>query len=143
MTESSDDDLGVQPLEGIFGMVDTDDSDDNETLAEMQKKEAEREQNLALADRCRKEVTKIVKAGSQGGRAPTKHTPSKSGKQTGVQKQPTVGTSGTKHTSIKLANRLEHRSNQWRGHRETNRKQNITTGWEPGHYWKLDSIRNW
>ena len=43
MTESSDDDLGVQPLEGVFGMVDTDDSDDDETLTEMQKKEAERE----------------------------------------------------------------------------------------------------
>ena len=40
--ESSDDDLGVQPLEGVFGMVDTDDSDDDETLTEMQKKEAER-----------------------------------------------------------------------------------------------------
>ena len=40
--ESSDDDLGVQPLEGVFGMVDTDDSDDDETLAEMQKKEAAR-----------------------------------------------------------------------------------------------------
>ena len=44
VTESSDDDLGEQPLEG-FGMVDTDDSDDDETLAEMQKKEAERKQN--------------------------------------------------------------------------------------------------
>ena len=42
VTESSDDDLGVQPLEGVFGMVDTNDSDDDETLAEVQKKEAER-----------------------------------------------------------------------------------------------------
>ena len=58
---------------------------------------------MALADRCRKEEAKIVKAGSQGGRAPTKHTPSKSAKQTGAQKQPTAGTSGMKHTSIKLA----------------------------------------
>ena len=103
VTESSDDDLGVQPLEGIFGMVDTNDSDDDETLTEMQKKEAEREQNLALADRCRKEVAKIVKAGSQGGRTPTKHTPSKLAKQTGAQNQPTVGTLRMKHTSIKLA----------------------------------------
>ena len=69
MRESSDDDLGIQPLEGVFGMVDTDDSDDDETLTEMQKKKAEREQNLALADRCRKAAAKIVKAGSQGGRA--------------------------------------------------------------------------
>ena len=53
---------------------------------------------MALADRCRKEAAKIVKAGSQGGRAPTRHTPSKSAKQTGAQKQPTVGTSGMKHT---------------------------------------------
>ena len=66
VTESSDDDLGVQPLEGVFGIAGTDDSDDDKTLAEMQKKEVERKQNLALADRCRKEVAKIVKAGSQG-----------------------------------------------------------------------------
>ena len=84
-------------------MVDTNDSDDDETLTEMQKKEAEREQNLILADRCRKEAAKIVKAGSQGGRAPTKHTPSKSAKQTRAKKQPTAGTLGTKHTSIKSA----------------------------------------
>ena len=103
VTESSDDDLGVQPLEGVFGMVDTNDSDDDETLTEMQKKEAEREQNLALADRCRKEAAKIVKAGSQGGRAPTKHTPSKLAKQTRAQKQPTAGTLRMKHTSIKSA----------------------------------------
>ena len=93
----------LQPLEGVFGMVNTDDSDDDETLAEMQKKEAEREQNLALADRCRKEAAKIVKAGSQGGRAPMKQTPSKMAKQTGAQKQPTAGTSGMKRISIKLA----------------------------------------
>ena len=58
---------------------------------------------MALADPCRKEAAKIVKTGSQGGRAPTKHTPSKLAKQTGAQKQPTAGTSGMKHTSIKLA----------------------------------------
>ena len=103
VTESSDDDLEVQPLEGIVGMEDTDDSDDDETLAEMQKKEAEKKQNLALADRCRKEVAKIVKAGSQGGRASMGHTPSKSAKQTRAQKQPTKGTLGMKHISIKLA----------------------------------------
>ena len=101
--ECSDDDLGLQPLEGVFGVVDTDDSDDDETLAEMQKKEAERKQNLALADRCRKEAAKIVKVGSQGERAPMRHTPSKLAKQTGAQKQPTVGTLGMKHTSIKSA----------------------------------------
>ena len=103
MTQSSDDDLGVQPLEGVLGMVDTHDSDHDETLTEMQKKEAEGKQNLALADRCRKEVAKIVKAGSQAGRAPTSHTPSKSAKQTGAQKQPTARNLGMKHTSIKLA----------------------------------------
>ena len=75
VTESSDDDLGVQPLGGVFGTIDTNDSDDDETLAEVQKKEVERKQNLALADRCRKEVAKIVKAGSQGGRTPMKQTP--------------------------------------------------------------------
>ena len=42
VTESSDDDLGVQPLGDVFGMADTDDSDDDETLAEMQKKEMEK-----------------------------------------------------------------------------------------------------
>ena len=45
VTESSDDGLGVKPLEGVFGMVDSDDSDDDETLAEVQKKEAEVNQN--------------------------------------------------------------------------------------------------
>ena len=103
VTESSDDDLGVHPLEGVAGMEDTDDSDNDETLAEMQKKEAERKQNLALEDRCRKKVAKIVKAGSQIGMAPIGHTPSKLVKQTGAQKQPTAGTSGMKHISIKLA----------------------------------------
>ena len=34
MTESSDDDLGVQPLGGVFGIAGTDNSDDDETLAE-------------------------------------------------------------------------------------------------------------
>ena len=48
-------------------------------------------------------MAKIVKAGSQGGRAPMKQTPSKSAKQTRAQKQPTVGTSGVKHIFIKSA----------------------------------------
>ena len=69
----------------------------------MQKKEVERKQNLALADRCQKEVAKIVKAGSQGGRAPMKQTPSKMAKQTRAQKQPTAGTSGAKCIFIKSA----------------------------------------
>ena len=38
MTESSDDDLGIQPLGGVFGIAGTDDSDDDETLAEIQKR---------------------------------------------------------------------------------------------------------
>ena len=42
VTESSDDDLGVQPWGGVSGIAGTNDSDDDETLAEMQKKEAER-----------------------------------------------------------------------------------------------------
>ena len=42
VTESSDDDLGVQPLRDVYGMTDTDDSNDDETLAEMQKKEVEK-----------------------------------------------------------------------------------------------------
>ena len=77
-------------------MVDTDDSDDDETPAEMQKKEVERKQNLALEDRCRKEVAKIAKTGSQGGRAPMRHAPRKSAKPTGAQKQPMAGTLGDK-----------------------------------------------
>ena len=44
----------MQPL-GIFEVPETDDSDDI-SLAETQKKEVERKQNLALADRCKKEV---------------------------------------------------------------------------------------
>ena len=87
---------GVQPLGGVSGIAGTNDSDDDETLVEMQKKEAERKRNLALADRCRKEVAKIVKTGSHGGRAPMKQTPSKSAKQTGAQKQPMAGTTGNK-----------------------------------------------
>ena len=75
---------GVQPLGGVFGIAGTDDSDDDETLVEIQKKEAEMKQNLALADRSRKEVAKIIKTGSHGGKAPTRQTPSKSAKQTGA-----------------------------------------------------------
>ena len=103
VTESSDDDLGIQPLGGIFGTVDTNDSDDDETLAKVRKKEVDRKQNLALVNRCRKEAAKIAKTGSQGGRAPAGHTHSKSAKQTGAQKQPTVGTPGMKHIPSKLA----------------------------------------
>ena len=111
VTESSDDDLGVQPLDGVFGMVDTDDSDDDETLAEMQKKVAEREQNLALVDRCRKEAAKIVKAGSQGGRAPTGHTPSKLAKQTRHKSNQQPGPQEQNIHPSSQPNKLEHRSN--------------------------------
>ena len=38
VTESSDNDMGVQPLEGVFGMVDIDDSDDDETLTDAEER---------------------------------------------------------------------------------------------------------